>query len=73
MRYCDAKRRVRTYKLCELFVTDAAVSPLEALRIEDTALRVDVTETDSCQDFYRHRFLRAVILSVSNNIEQNTI
>lgn len=53
----------RTYKLGKLFVADAAVSSLEALGIQDAALRVDVTETDSCQDFHRHRFLKAVIYS----------
>lgn len=48
----EAKKR-RTYKLCELLVTDAAVSFLEALGVQDAALCVDVTETDGCQDLHR--------------------
>lgn len=46
-----------TYKLCKLFITDGAVSTLETLRVQDTALGVDVTEAYGCQDFYRCRFL----------------
>jgi len=52
-----AEGRKKTYKLRELFVADAAVSSLEALGVEDTSLRVDVTEADGCQDLHRCRFL----------------
>lgn len=57
-----SKRRKRTHKLCELFVTDAAVSSLEALGVDDTALCVDVTETDGCQDLHRCGFLEVALI-----------
>lgn len=42
-----------TYKLCELFIADAAVSSLEAVGIQQTTLRVDVAEADGCQHLHR--------------------
>lgn len=47
-----------THKLCKLVVADAAVGSLEALGVEDAALRVDVAETDGGQDLHRRRLLR---------------
>lgn len=44
---------MRTYKLCELFVADAAMSSLEALRVQQAALCVDVTEADGSQHLHR--------------------
>lgn len=43
---------MRTHKLRELVVADAAVGSLEALGVEDAALRVDVAETDGGQDLH---------------------
>lgn len=51
-------RRRRTHKLCELVVADAAVGSLEALGVEDAALRVDVAEADGGEDLHRRRLLR---------------
>lgn len=45
--------KMRTYKLCKLFIADAAMSSLEALRVQQTALCVDVTEADGCQHLHR--------------------
>lgn len=44
---------MRTYKLCKLFITDAAVSSLEAVWIQQTTLCVDVAEADGCQHLHR--------------------
>lgn len=41
-----------TYKLCELFVTDAAMSSLEALGVQHAPICVDVTETDGGQHLH---------------------
>lgn len=65
------KVRRRTYKLRELFVADTAVGSLEALRVEDTALCVDVAETDGCQDFHRCRFLKTLFQDI-NIMQLNT-
>lgn len=51
------ERRPRTHKLCKLVVADAAVGSLEALGVEDAALRVDVAEADGSQDLHRRRLL----------------
>ncbi len=61
----EAKERKGTYKLCELFVTDAAVSSLEAFGVKDTALCVDVTETDGCQDLHGRRLLKRLFSFIS--------
>lgn len=48
----QSTNKQRTYKLCKLFVADAAMSFLEVLGVQHTAICVDITEADGCQHLH---------------------
>lgn len=60
-----------THKFCELFVGDAAVGSLKALRVWNAAIGVDVTETDGGQDLHGGRLLQRQVNSKTPDLSIN--
>lgn len=53
-----------THKIGELLITDTAMSPLEALRVEVVTISVDITEADGSEHLHRGRLLKKIYYSL---------